>query len=378
MAESLGYLEQALVDVARVALSGDIDGVRQLSRRLARRPPADAAHPAVLKETLFATIAGAPTTEVSPLRGADTAMVDDTSWVHRPAEVTAPVLTPGVRRSIDLIVAEHASPARLHEFGLTPSRAVLFTGPPGVGKTLTASFIASELHLPLITLNLASIMSSLMGQTGKNLQDVLNRAASEACVLFLDEFDALAKSRVDASDVGEVKRLVNVVLQQLDQWPPGGLLIAATNHPQLLDPAVHRRFDTTVEFLLPGFEERVTFLSQSKISALRDSDGAVPRVVALISEGWSLADLDSWTTRAARAAVISRAAGPVDIEEAILHSAKERAREWASQSPSKRAQLSRLAADKLGWTQRKTAEWLGVSHVTIGKDMKRSGEESDA
>lgn len=379
MHEKLSYLEQALVDVARVALSGDVDGVRQLSRRLARRPPADAAHPAALKEQLFATLAGAPeTTGASPLRGVETAATDDVSWVHHPSGVAAPVLTPGVRWSIDLIVAEHAAPARLHEFGLTPSRAVLFTGPPGTGKTLTAGYIASELGVPLITLNLASIMSSLMGQTGKNLQDVLSRAASEACILFLDEFDALAKSRVDTSDVGEVKRLVNVVLQQLDQWPPGGLLIAATNHPQLLDPAVNRRFDTTVEFMLPGFEERVQFLSQSTVTALRSSDEALLRVIALISEGWSLADLDSWTTRAARAAVVARDDGPVDIEDAVLQSAKERAREWASQSPEKRSQLSRLAAEKLGWTQRKTATWLGVSHVTIGKDMKRSGGDSDA
>jgi hypothetical protein len=378
MSVKLGYLEQALVDIARIALNGDIDGVRQLSRRLARRPPEDASHPTALKEELFATIASAPTAEPSPLRGAATsAPAHDVSWIHRPSSVSAPVLDASVRRSIDLIIAEHASPARLHEFGLTPSRAVLFTGPPGVGKTLTAGYIASELQLPLITLNLASIMSSLMGQTGKNLQDVLHRAASEPCILFLDEFDALAKSRVDTSDVGEVKRLVNVVLQQLDQWPPGGLLIAATNHPQLLDPAVHRRFDTTLEFVLPGFDERVAFLSQSTIAALRDSDEAVLRVVALISENWSLADLESWTTRAARAAVVASVDGPVDIADAILQSAKENARAWASQSPAQRAQLSRLAARKLGWTQRKIAEWLGVSHVTIGKDMKRDGGDSD-
>ena len=370
-------MEQALVDIARVALAGDLDGVRQLSRRIARRPPEDATHPAALKEQLFATLAAAPLGEASLLRGADEPVTDNVSWVQHPSGIVPPILMEGVRRSIDLIVAEHASPARLHEFGLTPSRAVLFTGPPGVGKTLTASYIASELGLPLITLNLASLMSSMMGQTGKNLQEVISRAATEPCVLFLDEFDALAKSRVDASDVGEVKRLVNVVLQQLDQWPPGGLLIAATNYPQLLDTAVHRRFDTTVEFLLPGFDERVTFLAQSRIAAIRESDEALLRVVALISEGWSLADLDSWTARAARAAVFVNEEGPVDIEEAILESAKVRARSWASQSPRKRAQLSRLAAEKLGWTQRRIAEWLGVSHVTIGKDMKRSGGDND-
>lgn len=366
------------MDITRVALGGDTDGVRILSRRLARRPPADAIHPLELKEELFALMSTAPARQVSPLRGADEVDAGDVSWVRYPHGVPAPILNPSVRRSVDLIVAEHATPQRLEEFGLTPSRAVLFVGPPGVGKTLTARYIASELQLPLITLNLASLMSSLMGQTGKNLQEVLSRAATEPCVLFLDEFDALAKSRVDESDVGEVKRLVNVVLQQLDQWPPGGLLLAATNHAQLLDPAVHRRFDTTLEFVLPGFDERLQFLGESSIPALRESDGTALRVVALVSDGWSLAELESWTTRAARGAVLASAEGPVDIAHAILLSAKQRAREWASDSPQKRAEFSRLATEKLGWTQRKLGEWLGVSHVTIGKDLKRSGGGSDA
>nr|WP_254628412.1 AAA family ATPase [Plantibacter sp. MCCC 1A11337] len=321
-------------------------------------------------------MATAPPGEASLLRGQ--LVTDEASWVQYPAGVAAPILDPAVQGAVNLVVAEHSLPERLHEFGLAPTRAVLFTGPPGVGKTLTASYIAAELSLPLITLNLASLMSSLMGQTGKNLQEVLARAAEEPCVLFLDEFDALAKSRVDVSDVGEVKRLLNVVLQQLDQWPLGGLLVAATNHPQLLDPAVHRRFDTTIEFALPAFEERLRFLRTSSIAPLRESDNAAQRIVALISDGWSLADLESWANRAARGAVMATDGGPVDIVEAILQAAQKRARSWASQSVQTRAELSRLAADNLGWTHRKIADWLGVSHVTIGKDMKRSGGGIDA
>jgi len=370
-------MEQALVDLTRIGLSGDVNGVRQLGRRFARRPPADAAHPTILKELLFSTLAAATQPESTLLRSADNHGSSDIHWTQHPSELNAPILVPEVRRSIDLIIAEHASPERLQEFDLLPSRAVLFTGPPGVGKTLTAGYIASALNLPLVTLNLASLMSSLMGQTGKNLQDFLSQASSEPCILFLDEFDAIAKSRVDKSDVGEVKRLVNVVLQQLDQWPTGSLLVAATNHPQLLDSAVHRRFDATIEFKLPGFEERVAFLEQSKIRAIRVSDETTLRVIALISEGWSLADLDSWTHRAAREAILSSSDGPVNVEESILQTAKERAHAWASRSPEKRAQLSRLTAERLGWTHRKIADWLGVSHVTIGKDIKRTIGDDD-
>src|SRR5665213_3572636 len=126
--------------------------------------------------------------------------------------------------------------------------------PPGVGKTLAARWIARELHRPLLTLDLSAVMSSFLGRTGANVRHVLDYAKGVDCVLLLDELDSIAKRRDDASDVGELKRLVTVLLQEIDDWPSTGLLIAATNHSDLLDPAVWRRFEMRVNFPMPGDE----------------------------------------------------------------------------------------------------------------------------
>ena len=120
-----------------------------------------------------------------------------------------------------------------------------------LGKTLAARWIAKKLNRPLIVLDLWAVMSSFLGRTGNNIRNVLDYAKGLDCVLLLDEFDAIAKRRDDAVEIGELKRLVTVLLQEIDEWPSSGLLLAATNHPDLLDPAVWRRFELIVEFPMP-------------------------------------------------------------------------------------------------------------------------------
>lgn len=139
----------------------------------------------------------------------------------------------------------------LRKHDLKPISSIIFQGPPGVGKSLSAKWLAKELNLPLYILDLTSVMSSYMGKTGNNLRLVLDYAKSQECVLFLDEIDAIAKKRADNSDVGELKRLVTVLLQEIEDWPENSLLIAATNHQELLDPAIWRRFDLDLLFDLP-------------------------------------------------------------------------------------------------------------------------------
>lgn len=211
-----------------------------------------------------------------------------------------------------------------------------------------------------------------MGRTGQNLQEVLALAASQPCVVFFDEFDALAKSRSDSSDIGEVRRLVNVILQQLDRWPAGGLLIAATNHSELLDPAVRRRFDMTVHFALPGHDERVRLLENS-ISLARTQVGPLEtELLALVSEGWSHADIESWVNRTIRRAVVDRAGDDIDVISALLDSAQEAARAAVAGAPLERARLALLASERAHWSRRRIAEWLGVTHPTISNDLKRA------
>lgn len=124
-----------------------------------------------------------------------------------------------------------------------------------MGKTLAARWIAAQLGVPLYVLDLTTVMSSLLGKTGANLRAVLDFARSTPCVLFLDEIDSIAKKRSDSADVGELKRLVTIMLQEIENWSEDSLLLAATNFPELLDPAIWRRFDAIVDFPLPEATE---------------------------------------------------------------------------------------------------------------------------
>lgn len=175
------------------------------------------------------------------------------------------ILAPEIKSELDGILREWANIGILLEEGLSPARMLLFCGEPGVGKTLAAHWLAQQLDLPLLTLNLATVMSSFLGKTGNNVRTVFEYAAQNPCVLLLDEFDAIAKRRDDDSDVGELKRLVNVLLQSLDDWPANALLVAATNHGDLLDPAVWRRFDRILSFKKPDADLIAQFLSTSAI-----------------------------------------------------------------------------------------------------------------
>lgn len=167
---------------------------------------------------------------------------------------TKPLWTDNIETSLKRIILEWEKREDLVKNGLSPSKSLLMEGPPGVGKTLAAKWLAQNLNLPLLTLDLANVMSSFLGKTGSNIKAVLDYARSFPCVLLLDEFDSIAKKRDDYSDVGELKRLVTVLLQAIDDWPTTSILVAATNHCELLDLAVWRRFDQIIHFDLPSKE----------------------------------------------------------------------------------------------------------------------------
>ncbi len=140
---------------------------------------------------------------------------------------------------------------KLIDFGISPSNSLLLYGEPGVGKTFLAKYISYKTNLPLITLDLSSTISSYLGKTGKNIKEVLDYAKRAPSILFLDEFDAIAKRRDDSGDLGELKRIVNVLLKELESWPVDCILIAATNHPEILDNAIWRRFNLKIEVEKP-------------------------------------------------------------------------------------------------------------------------------
>ena len=144
---------------------------------------------------------------------------------------------------------------KLLELGIPSNPSLLLHGVPGTGKSQLANYIASELKLPLITARSDALISSYLGSTSKNIRSLLEYANSEPCVLFLDEFDSIAKARDDKNEIGELKRVVVSLLQNIDSLN-NTVVVAATNHPHLLDPAVWRRFHYKMELGLPELQVR--------------------------------------------------------------------------------------------------------------------------
>ena len=211
----------------------------------------------------------------------------------------APILPPETAREVDRFVRERRAAGRLLAEGFEPPRSLLLHGAPGTGKTLLARWLAAELALPLATLDLAAAISSLLGRTGLNLRRVFEHGRRAPCVLFLDEFDAVAKRRDDPSDLGELKRAVNVLLKEMEQWPSSSILVAATNHPGLLDPAVFRRFDIVIALPLPGAAEREALLLQAW-----PDDPALASALAFVLKGETPAALAAYAERTGRERVV--------------------------------------------------------------------------
>lgn len=277
-----------------------------------------------------------------------------------------PLLTEGLREQIDQLLREHLSADRLLAAGFSPAKSVLLSGPPGVGKTMTAGWLAYRLGLPLLTLDLASVMSSYLGKTGANLRAVLSHAQEQPCVLLLDEFDAIAKRRDDDSDVGELKRLVTVILQTIDDWKPTSLLVAATNHSDLLDPAVWRRFDVTLKFELPDHKQR---------TALLISGGVDPELAQLISEqgeGQTLATINRTLNSAHKNALLNNTDFYYELCGMLLRHLDSQ--EVSSKQRRSQRDLETFIKRKQGFTLREIANDLNISHTTVKRSIEKIKE----
>jgi SpoVK/Ycf46/Vps4 family AAA+-type ATPase len=172
-----------------------------------------------------------------------------------------------VRERIERVLIEQRQRGRLKEHGLAPLRKLLLVGPPGTGKTMTASVLAGELGLPLFTIQFDGLITKYMGETAAKLRLIFDAMQETRAVYFFDEFDALGGERTAANDVGEIRRVLNSFLQFLEQDESESLIIAATNHPRLLDRALFRRFETVIEYDLPS-DEVVESVMRSRLALL--------------------------------------------------------------------------------------------------------------
>ena len=223
---------------------------------------------------------------------------------EEPDILCEPVYVEKIQSDLKQLIAERSNLESLLKVGLEATRTVLFTGDPGVGKTLAAHWLARELNYPLLTLDLAAVMSSNLERTASNLRQVIDYAKSIDCVLLLDDLDAIAKRRDDQSEIGELKRLPTVLLQQLDEWPSSGLLIGSTNQPDLLDPAIWRRFEAHMEFPLPDKHTAKVFI-EHLLGEIAPEANEWSEVLAIALQRQSFHDIERQLKFAVRSSTLS-------------------------------------------------------------------------
>lgn len=284
-------------DVLKLLLQSHADGDEPSFRRAALQMAAAeslAGHVRVADE-IRAIIAKMPATarrktgpivDIAAPRGD---LADLLDGGHRDERLRDIILSTEVRELLLRLIAENRSRGRLEKFGVAPRRRLLFHGAPGCGKTLAAAVLAGEMGLPLMTVRFDALFSRFLGATAVQLRAIFAEMPRHPGVYLFDEFDSVAKARGDSQDVGEMNRVVTAFLQLVDADVSGGILVAATNHVELLDRAVFRRFDVIVPFDRPTREQLVALL-RLRLSAV-GLTAAQAEHVAGGAEGWSFGDV---------------------------------------------------------------------------------------
>jgi len=239
------------------------------------------------------------------------------------------VLSPMLESRLERILVEQKQRNRLQAYNLLPRRKILLVGPPGSGKTMTASALAGELQLPLLTTMYSNLIGKFMGETASRLKLIFDAMSLTRGVYFFDEFDAIGTQRNSANDVGEIRRVLNSFLSLIENDESDSLIVAATNHPNLLDEALFRRFDDVIEYTLPT-EEMTRRLLETRLSIFGTQWSDWSEILN-VAQGLSLAEVVRAADEAAKQAVLSNIE---EIDEKALVSAIVE-RQQVSLQPSK-------------------------------------------
>lgn len=233
------------------------------------------------------------------------------------------ILTSNNEQKLQDIIMEFEQKDILQTYKLYPKTKILFCGPPGCGKTITAEAIANELQLPLLYTRFDSIISSFLGETSTNLRKVFDFAKEGEWVLFFDEFDSIGKSRSLDSEHGELKRVVNSFLQLMDNFPKDTIIIAATNYETIIDKALWRRFDEIVVFDIPN-KEAIKKTIKLKLRNYHYRDLDIDKYVSELV-GLSFADIERICLEATKKTILGQKHSITnDLFEQIILKEKER------------------------------------------------------
>ena len=226
------------------------------------------------------------------------------------------ILSEKMKKTIGQIIEETKKSVLLEKAGIHPTKRILFYGPPGCGKTVMGFALAKALGKKVAYVRLDSLFSSYLGQTSTNLRKIFDAVKNGEYALFLDEFDSIGKKRDDSQEVGELKRIVITLLQNLDLLPPDILVIAATNHQHLLDPAVWRRFDVAIAVDEPTSEYRQVFI-EKMLQEYKDClEIDYPRLLKF-TEGMSTSRLKDLVNQVIKIYLLSDKTNKITMEDFI-------------------------------------------------------------
>jgi AAA+ superfamily predicted ATPase len=225
------------------------------------------------------------------------------------------------RDSCEELIDEQRRADVLRSHGLEPRHRILLSGPPGNGKTSLAEAIAEALSVPLLTVRYEAVIGSFLGETASRLRRVFDFARTTPCVLFFDEFDVVGKERGDIHETGEIKRVVSSLLLQMDDLPSWTIIVAATNHSELLDRAAWRRFQLRLDLPAPGERQIAQFITSFyEVRPVSGDLGRTPEQLARALRGSSLAEVEDFCTNVLRRMVLSLGQGRTN--EIVEHELK--------------------------------------------------------
>lgn len=278
------------------------------------------------------------------------------------------VLDGAIRNAVSSFLIQWEAFDSLAARNVFPINKLIFYGPPGTGKTKLAYGIAHKLDLPLVIVRLDELISSFLGKTGKNIREIFDIARSERCVIFLDEIDTIAKHRDDSKELGELKRVVTVLLQNIDDFPVSSILIGATNHEELLDKALWRRFGLKLKIELPTLKARELMFEVF----LAEPGGKTPAIdyalLANITDGMSGSFINDIALSIKRSSIIENR--EIDTSFALKHLMAYSSTFSGTERLNKKS--SYLAGQKLkdaGFTLLEIAEISGIPYTTLRDNL---------
>ncbi|AXB30197.1 ATP-binding protein [Vibrio campbellii] len=276
-----------------------------------------------------------------------------------------------IKNAIDGITTEWAFSDQLRSNGVQPSYSCLFFGKPGTGKTELAKYLAAKLGLPLVLARLDSLLSSYLGTSSRNIASLFEFVEKYDCVLLLDEFDAIAKYRDDSKEVGEIKRVVNTLLQCLDRRKELGIVVATTNHEKLLDPAVWRRFQNKICVKAPSKETRRRII-ESYLSPMTLEPGQLDFLSLVLNE-FTPADIKNCIEFIKRFTIINQTHS-VDLYRSIksyFFINANVSNDFVDMLVNNNEkELAKILRNELSYTTKDLSELFGKNKSTISRWMK--------